>query len=110
MRKSTETILSYVGKDWNLLSSVILSDCPVAIATRQCVMNVIRASLLETFCFVFVIVFYGNGFLWLVLVSVASSHQRRPEQGNFYLWSTASLESSRSAALLRRSTALKQWT
>ena len=45
---------------------VILSDCPVAIATRQCVMNVIRASLLETFCFVFVIVFYGNGFLWLV--------------------------------------------
>ena len=74
MRKSTETILSYVGKDWNSLSSVILSDCPVAIATRQCVMNVIRASLLETFCFVFVIVFYGNGFLWLVLVSVASSH------------------------------------
>eukprot|EP01044_Picomonas_judraskeda_P027479 COSAG03_NODE_8747_length_774_cov_2.801481_1_plen_25_part_10 len=25
-------------------------------------MNVIRASLLETFCFVFVIVFCGNGF------------------------------------------------
>ena len=83
------SFLSYVGKDWNSLSSVILSDYPVAIATRQCVMNVIRASLLETFCFVFVIVFYGNGFLWLVLVSVASSRQRRPEQGNFYLWSTA---------------------
>lgn len=53
-----EYFLSYVGKDCNSLLVVLLSDCPVAITTQQCVMSVIRASLLETFVCV------RNSFLW----------------------------------------------
>ena len=78
-------ILSYVGKDWNSLSVVLVlpGTKRLSCCRSNTTMRDERHSGVATrnLLFVFVIVFYGNSFLWLVLVSVASSRTTPPRAG-----------------------------